>query len=170
MQKMRNTLSLVKHLSYSGLKKHVTDFFEKIRNSEVSNHNIALGFGLGTLIAILPTPGFGIFVAFFLAYLFRKVININKASIVFSFVFWNPLFMSPVHFLSYKIGHMINPDVADAGSGFLAQAVEFCKEYLFGNAIMAVGLSIIGYLIIYKVVDLLKKKHIINTSIENTLG
>lgn len=157
------------NMSLKGFRDNIKDYFKKIKTAEVSNHELALGFAIGTFIAILPTPGFGIFIAIFLAYLFRKI---NKPSILLSFVVWNPLFMSPVHFFSYKIGNLITHDELEqsAAQSLINQIMNFGKEYLFGNFILAVILSVISYFIIFQIVAYLKKRHVlIHNEIRETL-
>ncbi|WMJ71595.1 DUF2062 domain-containing protein [Cytophagaceae bacterium ABcell3] len=162
-EKMRNgqmgEKSWLKNLSFRAFRDNIKDYFQKIRNSEVSNHDLAFGFGLGSFIAILPTPGFGIFIAISLAYIFRRI---NKPSILFSFAVWNPLLLSPIHFFSYKLGTLIHPDLAHhEGASLLQKVSVFAQEYLFGNFILAITLAVISYFVIYKVVDVLKKKDVL---------
>lgn len=45
-------------------KEKIMHHFHEALRIKKSPHSIALGFGIGTFIGILPTPGFGVLLAF----------------------------------------------------------------------------------------------------------
>jgi len=132
-------------------------FLVEITTSKVSTHNLALGFAIGTFIAILPTPGFGILISIFLVYTFKRI---NATSILFPFAVWNPLVLAPIYVASYKIGDLLFAAKASIGSDFsyIHKALYFFQTYLVGNFIIAIFLSVISYFVIFKVTEIFKNK------------
>src|SRR5690606_31228748 len=119
---------------HAKLRNRLYRFLVSLSNPTISNKQLALGFALGTFIAVLPTPGFGVLIGIFLVFLFKRI---NKYTMLFSFAVWNPLFLTPIYLLSYKIGSwLFNPEIntGQEAQSFLSQALVYCKTYLFGNA------------------------------------
>ncbi|MBA2584380.1 MAG: DUF2062 domain-containing protein [Bacteroidetes bacterium] len=126
---------------------------------KTSSRAVAFSFAMGTFIAILPTPGFGIFLALLLAYFFKQL---NSLSIVVSFAVWNPLLLAPVYLLSYKLGDWIfDPSLTLLTNiAWVNTSIAFLKTYLVGNAIAAVVISTICYFIVYKIMEAYKLKKV----------
>lgn len=142
---------------FKGLQYKIKRFLVEITISKVSTHNLAFGFALGTFIAILPTPGFGILLSIFLVYCFKKI---NTASILFPFAVWNPLVLAPLYVLSYKIGELLFAAKASIENeySYINKIIYFCQTYLVGNVIIAVVFSVLSYFIIFKVAEIFKQK------------
>ncbi|MDQ3535656.1 MAG: DUF2062 domain-containing protein [Bacteroidota bacterium] len=142
---------------FKNIEYKVKRFLVEITTSKVSTHNLALGFAIGTFIAILPTPGFGVLISIFLIYSFKKI---NATSILFPFAVWNPLVLAPLYILSYKIGDLLFAAKATIESDytFFYKFIYFCQTYLVGNVIVAVLFSIISYFVIFRVTELFKQK------------
>lgn len=133
-------------------------FLVSLSNPQISSKRLALGFGVGTFIAILPTPGFGILLGIFVVFLFKKI---NKISMIFSFAVWNPLLLAPIYLLSYKIGALLfNPSSVSlpGNTGWFSEVLIYIKTYLFGNALLALVFSIISYFTVLKIANLYKQK------------
>jgi uncharacterized protein len=125
---------------------------------KISIHSIAFSFALGTFIAILPTPGFGVFIALLIAYFYKKL---NNVSILASFAFWNPLLLAPVYVLSFKIGDWFfdSPTVTMITDiQWVNTVIYYLKSYLIGNIISAVVFSSLCYWGVYKIVKGYKAK------------
>ncbi|MBA3901656.1 MAG: DUF2062 domain-containing protein [Bacteroidetes bacterium] len=119
---------------------------------KTSVHSIAFSFALGTFIAILPTPGFGVFIALLIAYFYKKL---NNISILASFAFWNPLLLAPVYILSYKIGDWIFdfPTIAMITDiSWINTLIYYFKTYMIGNLISAIVFSSLSYYGVYKLI------------------
>jgi uncharacterized protein len=129
----------------------------KLIQSNSSGETIAFGFALGTFIAILPTPGFGIFIGLFLAYLFKKL---DKLSIILPFAIWNPFLLSPIYYLSLKLGEILfnssqfNAPIEELS--FWNQALLIFQNYLAGNLILALTIAFISYITMLAVTKKLK--------------
>jgi uncharacterized protein len=115
----------------------------KISRDENAGSSVALAFAIGTLIAVLPTPGFGIFVGALLGYVFK---NLNKMAIMAAFPIWNPLVLSPVYILSQKVGELaFDANLLAGNAGVFQKALFYSKTFLFGNFIFAMIISVISY-------------------------
>jgi uncharacterized protein (DUF2062 family) len=124
-------------------KKHIL----KILQLKSSPHSIALGFAIGTFIALLPTFGFGAFIGLFLLLIFE---NINKISLLSSFVIWNPLILAPIYYLSYKFGILLCGGVVTDKLSFRIQDLlySFSRTFLIGNFIISLSISVLCYFLI----------------------
>jgi len=130
------------------------DFFKKAGNHfmdvvkiDKSPHSIALGFAVGTFIAIFPTAGLDIPIAILAMLIYPKM---NKLSLFGSFLFWNPLFSLPVILFSYKIGGMLFADSSVTGYSllWLNQFIDISRKLLVGLAINSVIISTLSYFIV----------------------
>lgn len=125
--------------------------------TNASPSSIALGFATGTLIAILPTPGFGIFIALFLAIIFKKI---NKIGIIAAFSVWNPLILVPTYWLCYLLGDSVfTPDPGLHFHYELAnQIYHHSGKFLVGNFFIATFTAFISYYIVFHLISLRKEK------------
>jgi uncharacterized protein (DUF2062 family) len=125
------------------LRKYVQD----ILRIKTSPHSIALGFAVGTLISILPTPGFNILLGL-LVMLFVK--RISKITLFGSMAFWNPLTLLPVYWASYRIGDMFfgSVPIVRYDVVILDQIYNFSRRFLVGNVLLALVISGSAYIVI----------------------
>ena len=139
------------------LKEKIKHHFQEVMKVKTSPHSIALGFAIGTLIAILPTFGLGILIGVLVVLIFEKV---NKFSLLLSFVVFNTFTMIPLYLLSYKIGDLIfgSSPVSKYNIVILNQIYNFSRRYLIGNLIVAIVISTISYFIVKKIVLLYIQK------------
>lgn len=135
-------------MKVSNLRSKLVKYREDILKSNGSPESIAMGFSLATLIAILPTPGFGIFLALFIALFFKKI---NKIAIVASFAIWNPLVLAPIYWLSYVVGGTFyQPDPSmHFDLAIFDQLYHYSGKFILGNATLAISFAILGYLFAY---------------------
>jgi uncharacterized protein (DUF2062 family) len=119
----------------------------KIRTVKKSPNYIALGFALGTLLAILPTPGISIIFGIILLLIFPKI---SKISMVAAIAVWNPFVTAPIYALSYQIGDLFfrNHEVLRLELTFLNQAWHFSKRLLFGSSIIGLTASLLSFFMI----------------------
>ena len=122
----------------------------KILEIKSSPHSIALGFAVGTFIALLPTFGFGAFIGLFLLLIFE---NMNKVSLLSAFVIWNPLILAPIYYLSYRFGILLCGGVVADKLSFRIQDLlySFSRTFLIGNFIISLSISILCYFLIKNV-------------------
>ncbi|MFP4089779.1 MAG: DUF2062 domain-containing protein [Cyclobacteriaceae bacterium] len=127
-------------------------FFKFLFNLLQSNSTpeaIAAGFALGTSIAILPTPGFGIFLALFITVFFKKI---NKLAIAAAFTIWNPLVQAPLYWLSYVLGGLLfKPDPSlKFDIAIFDQLYHYSSRFLLGNLLIVIIITPIVYVVAYR--------------------
>ena len=125
------------------LKKHFIEVIEL----KTSPHSIAMGFALGTLIALLPTLGLGLFIGLGLLFIFKKL---SKISMLISFAVWNPLVLALMYPLDYAVGNYILGDlpIKTYKIELLNQLFVHSRRFIIGSIVNAVILSFICYVII----------------------
>jgi uncharacterized protein len=130
--------------------------FKEVIRTKKSPHSIALGFTIGTLIAILPTPGFSFLLVLFIILIFKKI---NKFSLIGAMLIWNPIVLVLIYYLSYQIGDLLfgNLPVVKYNIVIFDQLYNFSRRFLVGNFIIAVTTSLLSYIVIRKIIDFYRK-------------
>lgn len=138
--------------------KRIKKHFKEVIDIKTSNESIAIGFAIGTFIAILPTPGFNIFISALILLIFKRV---SKISLFGALAIWNPITLIPIYTLSFKIGNTIfsSEPIIKYNIIILDQIYNFSRRFLVGNLTLAISLSIISYFIMLKIVEISKKKN-----------
>lgn len=126
------------------LKKHFQDVLE----IKTSPDSVASGFALGSLIAILPTFGLGVFIGVVIILIFKKI---SKVSMFIAFAVWNPIVLALLYPLEYKIGYTILRSFPVQRFRIEAynQIFTYTSRFLLGNLILAIVVAFAGYCIIY---------------------
>ena len=145
--------------------KKVKEHFNEVLKIKKTPHSIALGFSLGTLIAILPTFGFGILFGLVALMIFKKA---SKVSMLISFAVWNPLILFSLYGLSFKLGEFILRDVPIRvyRIEFLNELFLYSRKFLVGNLILATTISLLSYILIFYFSKWYQKTHPIDKVIE----
>lgn len=135
------------------IKKH----FQEVLEIKTSPHSIALGFAIGTFIGILPTPGFGILLAFIITLIFPKI---SKIALFGSLIFWNPLMALPIQLFGIKIGNFLlgSEPIIKYEIEFFNTIYNFSRRLLLGNLILATIISPITYFLIKLTVKRIQNK------------
>ncbi|MBU1854940.1 MAG: DUF2062 domain-containing protein [Nanoarchaeota archaeon] len=133
------------------------EHFRKVISIKKSPHSIALGFAIGTLIAMLPTFGFGPLFAAILMLIFTKL---NKFSLFGSFIIWNPIMMMPFYYLNFKLGNLILGSAPAVKFEFsIMNAVHFLSlRFVLGSIIISTTMVIVCYFIVRKIAKKFQKK------------
>ncbi len=120
--------------------------FAQVLKTKNSPHEIALGFAIGVLIAVLPTPGISVLLGVLIILIYEKI---NKYSLFGALALFNPFFMIPFYYLSFKVGDLIfgTEPVLRFNIVFLNAVYNYTRRYLVGNLIVAVITSIMAYFI-----------------------
>jgi len=136
------------------IKKHL----KEVIDLRTSPNEIALGFAVGTAIAILPTFGLGILIGIALIFIFPKI---NKISMLISFAFWNPLLLIATSALSFTIGNFLFPNLPLVKFRFeiLNQIFVYTRKFLIGNLIVTAVFTIVSYFIVYYLVKSYYKRN-----------
>jgi len=123
------------------------EHLKEILKIKKSPHSIALGFALGSFIAILPTFGFAVLIGIVLTFVYTKV---NKFALFGSMALWNPLITVLLYPIGYKIGDFLFYDmpVTKINLTFMDTIYRYSLRFLIGNFILAISLSVMSYFII----------------------
>lgn len=128
--------------------KKMRNHLQKVLEIKESPRSIATGFTLGTVIAVLPTFGLGIFIGIGLIFLFKKL---SKVSMFAAFAVWNAAILAPIYTLSYTIGDLWLRNRAGINFHF-----EFNEElyiysikFLIGNIFMVIAIGILSYVMVF---------------------
>jgi len=114
----------------------------------IAPHEIALGFALGTFIALLPTFGFSVLLGLLLIFLFP---NTNRPAVFLSLAVWNPIVQIPIYAASFYVGTMLfgNMPVVQYDLELLNQAYTFTRRFLVGHLLISTLLTIVAYITAY---------------------
>jgi len=126
----------------------INKYLKELIEIKTSPNSIALGFAIGTFIAILPTFGLGLFLGFLVILIFPKV---SKLALIAALLFWNVFILIPLYSFCYKIGNLLfhNQPYIEYNYHFLTTIINFTRRFLVANLILALFLSILCYLIVY---------------------
>ncbi len=111
-------------------------------------HEVAISFAIGIFVTAMPTGGLGIGLFFLLAYWFSWV---SKPAMFASIAVMNPLIKPAVYVASYQLGAVIfgTQPLVEPSAISLATLVTVGHLLLVGNLVIATGLAILGYVIVY---------------------
>lgn len=161
---------------YHRVKHHLRKPIHRAIKQKATPHSIAIGFAIGTFIAIFPTFFLGLLIILLIMIFYKTM---NKIAAVAGLLFWNIIMMAPIYYLSYNIGRFVfrsgnqstlrseghdfiamlnvKPFSFENVMAFLRENLIFLKEYLVGNFILATAISIISYFIIKRAVILYRE-------------
>jgi uncharacterized protein len=121
--------------------------FHEVLKIKKSPHSIAMGFAIGTFIAILPTFGLGLILGLIVVLIYR---NVSKIALVAAFIVWNPLILTPIYFFSYQVGDFIFGElpVVEYDIKFFERIYNLTRRVLVGNTIISALFSIMSYFLV----------------------
>ena len=150
----------------------IKNFFSKIKNYffevlvlRTTPQDIALGFAIGTFIAVLPTFGLGVFIGLGVVLVYKKL---SKVSMLLAFGVWNAAVLLPIYLLSYRIGDWIfsgEPSLFFQFD-FLNQVYLYTRRFLVGNLLLAILFSVISYFAIFWFVKYYQEKQPVESIVE----
>ena len=135
--------------SKKNIRQTLVGFVQKLANENSTPTSIALGFTLGTFIAILPTPGFGAFLAISLTLVFKVF---NRLAVIVAVTIWNPLLLVPLYYLSYRLGSVLLARPIDLHEelSLYEMLSEYTYSFLVGDIILALLIATVSYVGIYR--------------------
>jgi uncharacterized protein len=133
------------------------NYYHELLSIKTSPHSIAIGFAVGTFLSILPTPGLSILVGLFILFIYPRM---SKISLFTSYIVWNPFVLGPIYILSYRLGVLISgsAETVKYQIVFFNQLYNFTRIYLVGSLIIALGISLLSYGLVYLAVSRYQKK------------
>lgn len=122
-------------------------------------HLVALGFGIGSFIALLPTPGLSIFIGLGVAALMKPA---SRPGVLLAMVVWNIWTLIPIFAASAWLGEIIFSSDAKLyfHAEFLNQVVHFTRRLLIGNLIISIPLSFMCYYIAMNLISKLRHRKV----------
>lgn len=134
---------------FEGHVERVRDALRLAFSEDHPPHLIALSFAIGIFVTTLPTLGAGIPV---LAWIGHRFAWANKLAFFAAVAILNPLVKTGVYVASFFVGVQLFgpvPGASRADIGVDAGA-EVLVRLLAGNAILAIGFAVVGYLVAYR--------------------
>lgn len=121
-------------------------------SNEHTPHEVAGSFGLGVLLAAMPTLGIGPLVLMGASVFSRRVSRLGVAA---SVVVFNPVVKPTVYAASLAIGFLVLGPVEGAtlAAPTLGAAPDALLRLLIGNTILAVPAAAVGYLAALRAVN-----------------
>jgi len=138
--------------------KRIKEYLSEVIRIKTSPHSIALGFAIGTFIAILPTLGFTYLIATIVILVYAKE---SKIALFGALLLWNPFVLFPIYTLSYRLGDFIlsgSPAIYPLQG--IGQFRYTTLRFLIGNFIIAMLFSVTSYFILRKIVSYSRKTKI----------
>ena len=130
-----------------GLKNKIKHHFHEVLRTKNSDHEIALGFAVGTFLEIFfLVPGLGLLISILVLLIYSRL---SKYALLFALLFWNVLFIAPLYILSYHVGNLIfdvSPAV-DLDASFPVHILSLSRRFLIGHLIVSSVFSILIYFI-----------------------
>lgn len=126
------------------LRKKLGQHFKEVIEIKTSPESIAAGFALGTIIAILPTFGLGVFFGVALLTVFKRV---SKIAMMAAFALWNPFVLAALYPLEYAIGDMLLAEspVIQFRIELVNQLFIYTRRYILGSTILSLIVGAISY-------------------------
>ena len=137
-------------------KEKVKKHFKEVLELKTSPHSIALGFAIGTAIAVLPTFGLGVLIGLLIIFIFKKV---SKISLFAGLAVWNPFILTPLYVVAYEIGDFIlkGAPVKTYEFWVLNEFFAYTRRFLLGNLIITIITTFLSYLVVYFIIKKYQK-------------
>lgn len=120
--------------------------FEAAFAEDHTPHEVGASFGLGVFLTALPTFGLGLLVFVALLAVFDRI---SKVAIFASVVVLNPAIKPAVYVGSYQVGdRLLGSEPVELFDGGLGTAADATLRLLVGNVLLAVVLSVLGYVVV----------------------
>ena len=120
-------------------------------------HHIAVSFAIGIFVTALPSLGTGLIVLAWVGYQFAWA---NKLALAAAVAVLNPLAKSSVYVASFATGTALLgpvPGISRADVG-LDAGVDVLARLLVGNAVLAVVLTAVSYVVVYRAVHAYRRR------------
>jgi uncharacterized protein (DUF2062 family) len=135
---------------------YIKKIHKKVRHlakKTTPDHNIGLGFAIGSFWSLLFTPGLSIILA--LAHAFVQK-NADKVSVLFGLAVCNPLVSAPLYAICVPKGTFFLTETQ--ASGLFSTSVDFIARFYTCNSYFALTISLLLYCIVRISVKLLRKE------------
>jgi uncharacterized protein (DUF2062 family) len=132
---------------FKKIKSKIKNHFKKIIVLKMTPEEIALGFSVGSLIALLPTFGLAYFFGLGIIFIIPRI---NKISLFLGIAFWNPLVLPPIYRYSYKLGVFIIGDLPDHTFelSLSSKIIKISFRFIIGNFIISLSIAVFVYFVV----------------------
>lgn len=122
-------------------------------------HEVAASFAIGIFITALPTGGVGVGLFFVFVSMWSWV---NKAAIFSTVVVLNPFVKPGVYLASYHVGSLVvgTEPIFLLDVPAIDYVLEVVQLVLFGNLLVALVLSLVGYLLVYELTRTYRRRNV----------
>lgn len=122
--------------------------FTELQETRSSDHEIALGFSVGTFISVLPTPGFNILLGVAAVAFYPRM---NRLAVFAAMALYNPIVMIPFYWASYALGALIFTSLPVISYDIVIadQVYDYTRRYLVGNLIVTMAITAITYPVVH---------------------
>jgi uncharacterized protein len=129
------------------IKDRFISYFKEVLELKTDPHDIALGFAVGTFIAIIPTPGFNVFIALLVILIIKRI---SKVSMLIALAIWNPFTVIPIYALVFKLAnsYFFTVDIVLLDIFFIDMIYNISRRYIFPLFIVSSAISILSYFIV----------------------
>lgn len=139
------------------LRNKIKHHFHEALKAKNSDHEVALGFAIGTFLEIFfLIPGLGLLISILVLLMYSRL---SKYALLLALLFWNILFIAPLYILSYHVSNLIfdvSPSVdLDA---FSSNVLLLSRRFLVGHLIVSSVFSIIIYFIAKWIIKTYRKR------------
>ncbi|KTG28179.1 DUF2062 domain-containing protein [Haloferax profundi] len=146
---MRERVASVRDRVWTGI--------ERAFAADHTPHEIAASFAFGVFVVAMPTAGTAIALFALVAYFVERA---SKLALVATLVVFNPPVKWAVYGASFWLGsYLLGPvpgaTVADVS---LDSGVDIVFRQLLGNAILAVALTVLGYLVVLQIAHVHRRR------------
>ena len=119
----------------------IKQHFKEVLRIKTSPHSIAIGFAIGTFLAIFPTLYLAIIPAIIITLIFKKI---SKIALFAAFVIWSPPVMLSLFPFFYIIGDWILQDII-----LESQILSYPLNFVVGSTIFAIFAATISYILVF---------------------
>lgn len=140
------------------MRARIAQYLRRLRNrlhesfaEEYTPQEVSGSFAIGVFITMLPTLGTGLLVFVLLSYLFDRI---NKLALFASVLVLNPAIKWGVYAASLTLGSILLGPVDRPSELEFSLDVgrEVLLRLLVGNLLLAVVVTLVGYLVVYRMV------------------
>ncbi|MBI2507980.1 DUF2062 domain-containing protein [Candidatus Woesearchaeota archaeon] len=141
-----------------GLRSKIKHHFHEVLRTKTSDHEIALGFAVGTFLEIFfILPGVGFILAILITLFYARL---SKYALFFAVLFWNIIFIAPIYLLSYKVSIKLFPRQlsSDFTPSLYGKFSLLSTDFLVGHFIVSFIFSFFIYFVARWIVKVYRKR------------
>jgi uncharacterized protein (DUF2062 family) len=122
------------------LKRH----FVEVLKSKKSEKSIAMGFAIGSFVALFPTPGFSTLIGLGVIAIFKRV---NKLAVLLALALYNGVTVLPFYWASLEVGEFIfsKASTVTFEIEFFNEVYQYTRRFVVGNLMITMPYAYLSY-------------------------